>query len=118
MPAMATLAELMQRYIDVYHRKDEAGFRAMVVDGCIRHDPGSTKAVPIEDNVARFRTFHEQYPTARFTNAALFEQGDAVTACYTIEMGDTVVAGIEVFRFADDRIVEVWNSVPGPGAWT
>lgn len=118
MPAMATLTELMDRYADVYARRDEAAFRAMVADGCIRHDPGSTRAVPIEENVARFRAFHEQFPNARFTNAAMFEHGDAITACYTFVDGDTVASGIEVFRFADGRIVEVWNSVTAPGAWT
>lgn len=119
MPAMTTLADLMDCYADVYHRRDEAAFRAMVADGCIRHDPGSTKVVSIEDNVARFHAFHAQFPNARFTNAAMFEQGDAITACYSIDMGDgTVVSGIEVFRFVDGRIVEVWNAPVGPGAWT
>lgn len=118
MPAMATLTDLMDRYIDVYHERDEAGFRAMVADGCIRHDPGSTKVVPIGDNVARFWAFHEQFPNARFTNAVVFEQGDVVTVGFTIEQGDTVLSGIEIFRFADGRIVEVWNAPAGPGAWT
>lgn len=118
MNAMATLTELMDRYIEVYHQRDEAGFRAMVADGCIRHDPGSTKVVPIDDNVARFWAFHEQFPGARFTNAAVFEQGDVVSVAFTIEMGETVLSGIEIFRFADGRIVEVWNTPAGPGHWT
>jgi predicted SnoaL-like aldol condensation-catalyzing enzyme len=115
---MTTLTELMDRYVDVYHQRDEAGFRAIVADGCIRHDPGSTRVVPIEDNVARFWAFHEQFPNARFTNAVVFEQADVVTVGYTIEQGDTVASGIEIFRFVDGVVVEVWNAPVGPGAWT
>ena len=115
---MTTLRELVDRYTDIYHRRDEAAFRAMVVDGCIRHDPGSTVAVPIEENVARFRAFHEQLPGARFTNAYMWEHGDdTITVAYTVAAGDMVVSSIEVFRFADGRVVEVWNAPVGPGGW-
>lgn len=118
--AMTTLAELVDRYTEAYHRRDEATFRAMVADGCVRHDPGASVAVPIEDNVARFRAFHERFPGARFTNAAVFAHGPdgdsgAVTVCYTIAAADTVVSGIEVFRFAGGVIVEVWNAPVGQG---
>ena len=114
---MTTLRDLIDRYTEAYHQRDETTFRSMVADGCLRHDPGSTVAVPIEDNVARFRAFHAQFPGARFTNARTWEHGDAITVCYTIEAGDTVLSGIEVFRFDGGRIVEVWNTPPGKGAW-
>jgi predicted SnoaL-like aldol condensation-catalyzing enzyme len=112
------LRDLIERYTDAYMRNDEAAFMAMVVDGCIRHDPGSTVAVPIDENVARFRAFQAQLPGARFTNAHMWEHGDdTITVAYTIDAGDMVVSGIEVFRFADGRIVEVWNTPVSPGGW-
>ena len=115
---MATTSELVARYTDAWDAKDEATFRAMVADGCIRHDPGSTTTISLDDNVARFRATHERFPGLRFTSAAMWEHGDdTITVCFSMTSGDTELSAIEVFRFADGRIVEVWNAPAGTGRW-
>jgi predicted SnoaL-like aldol condensation-catalyzing enzyme len=116
---MTTLRDLIDRYTDAYHEGDEATFLSMVADGCVRHDPGSTVAISHADNLARFRDFRAHFPGARFTNAHVWQHGDdTITVCYTVDAGETVLSGMEVFRFAEGRIVEVWNAPAGAGRWS
>jgi predicted SnoaL-like aldol condensation-catalyzing enzyme len=115
---MSHLRDLVEAYTTVWNERDVERFSTMVADGCIRHDPGSTRAIPLAENVARFVGTHEQLPGVRITNAAMFEHGDdTITVCYTFAHAAGELAGIEVFRFENDRIVEVWNVPPGDGPW-
>ena len=115
---MTTLRELVDRYTEVWNDRDEAGFTSMVLDGCVRHDPGRSTAISLEENVARFVAARDQLPNYRLTNDRMWEHGDdTITVCYEMAYDGGVVAGIEVFRFADGRIVEVWNAPVGQGGW-
>lgn len=115
---MTTLRDLVDRYTTAWTNADEELFLSMVADGCVRHDPGTVHTISHAENAARFRHTHEQFPGLTFANAWMFEHGDdTITVCYAMTSGATTLAGIEVFRFAGGRIVEVWNAPPGTGAW-
>ena len=117
-PGMSHLRDLVERYTTIWNEKDVAALTTMVLDGCIRHDPGATVRISHAENVARFKGAHEQFPGLQLTNAWMWEQGaDTITVAYQMKAGESELAGIEVFRFADDRIVEVWNAPAGPGLW-
>ncbi len=109
---------LIERYTAYWNDGDVTGFRSMIVDGCIRHDPGSTVSISLDENERRFWAAHAQFPGLRLANAWMWEHGDdCITVAYTFTVGENVNAAIEVFRFEDDQIAEVWNAVPGEGDW-
>ncbi len=111
-------AALIEQYTAYWNAKDVDGFRSMIVDGCIRHDPGSTVSISLDENERRFWAAHEQFPGLQLRNAWMWEHGDdCITVAYSFAVGETVQASIEVFRFAGDQIVEVWNAAPGVGNW-
>ncbi len=56
------LRELVATYTDVWSTADVDRFRALVLDGCIRHDPGSSVAISLADNEARFLDTHQRFP--------------------------------------------------------
>ncbi len=115
---MTNIRAFIERYTEVWNRRDEAAFRTMVADGCLRHDPGASVAVSLEENVARFHGAHERFPGLRLVNVRMWEHGDdAITVCYELHHDGGSLAGLEVFRIAGDRIVEVWNTPPGDGTW-
>lgn len=109
---------LIERYTSHWNAVDVAGFRSMIVDGCIRHDPGSTVPVSLDENERRFLAAHAAFPGLQLTNAWMWEDdADCITVAYTMTVGATVRAGLEVFRFAGDQIAEVWNVAPNDGDW-
>jgi SnoaL-like domain len=112
------LRELVESYTDVWSTADVERFRTLVLDGCVRHDPGSTVAISLADNSARFLGTHAQFPGLRFKNTWMWEHGaDTITVAYSMSSGATTLSGLEVFRFANGVIVEVWNVAPTPGFW-
>ncbi len=115
---MDDLRELIERYTTIWNTKDLAGFRTMVADGCIRRDPGKTIEISLAENEGRFLRAHEQLPGLRLANAWMWEHGaDTITVAFSMTSGSTELAGIEVFRFAGGKIVEVWNAPAGAGGW-
>ncbi len=123
---MTSLRRLVERYTDAWNDCDETVFTAMVAEVCIRHDPGRTIEITRTENLARFRAAAEQFPGFRLSNAWMWEHGDEViTVAYEFTYGADETAGhtaghaasIEVFRFHDDQIVEVWNAPTAPGGW-
>jgi len=109
---------LIEQYTSYWNDGDVAGFRSMIVDGCVRHDPGSTVPVSLDDNERRFRAAHATYTGLQLRNTWMWEhETDCITVAYTMTVGVTVLAGLEVFRFADGLIAEVWNVAPNEGDW-
>ena len=107
---------LIEQYTSYWNAVDVAGFRSMIVDGCIRHDPGSTARISLDENEHRFLAAHAAFPGLHLSNAWMWDgEGDCITVAYTMTVGPTVRAGIEVFRFAADQIAEVWNVAPERG---
>ena len=116
--ATMNLRDLVQTYTDAWSTADADRFRLLVLDGCLRHDPGSTVTISVADNERRFRETHERFPGLRFTNTWMWEHGDdTITVAYSMASGPDTFSGLEVFRFAEGRIVEVWNVAPANGHW-
>ena len=112
------LRSLIEQYTAYWNAADIVGFRSMIVDGCIRHDPGSTVEVSLEENERRLLDTHAKYPGLVLRNTWMWEHGaGAITVAYSLTVGDTVIASLEVFRFESGRIVEVWNVPPSDGEW-
>lgn len=112
------LRSLIEQYTNYWNDADVDGFRSMIVDGCVRHDPGSTVEVSLADNERRLLDTHARFPGLRLTNSWMWESGsDTITVAYAFAVGDTVRSSLEVFRFEDGRIAEVWNVSPDDGAW-
>jgi hypothetical protein len=112
------LRDLVEQYTTAWGDADVGRFRSMVADGCVRHDPGATVRISLDDNEGRFRAAHDRFPGLRFANTWMWEHGiDTITVAYAMTSGPETFAGLEVFRFADGKIVEVWNVAPGTGAW-
>ena len=109
---------LIEQYTTYWNDADVAGFRSMIVDGCIRHDPGSTVSVSLDDNERRFLGAHAALPGLHLSNVWMWESGDdCITVAFTATVSGTIRAGIEVFRFAGDQIAEVWNVDLNDGDW-
>lgn len=113
------LAEFFQRYTDVvYTARDAEAARQFIADPCLRHESGELITMALDDNVARIAGYFDRFPTLHFTNRLLAHDGEYVTTCYDMDMGDgQVVSGMEVLRVVDGRITETWNSHPAAGAW-
>ena len=112
------LRDLVQTYTDVWNTADVDRFRLLVRDGCVRHDPGSTVVIFLPDNERRFRETHKGFPGLRFTNTWMWEHGDdTITVAYSMTSGLDAFSSLEVFRFAEGQIVEVWNVAPANGQW-
>ena len=112
------LRALIEQYTTYWNAADVEGFRSMIVDGCIRHDPGSTVEISLEENERRLVDTHARFPGLRLTNSRMWESGsDTITVAYSFAVGETVQASLEVFRFEGGRIVEVWNVSPDDGDW-
>ncbi len=116
--ATMNLRDLVQTYTDVWNTADVDRFRLLVRDVCVRHDPGSTVTISLADNERRFRETHQRYPGLRFTNTWMWEHGDdTIAVAYSMTSGPDTFSSLEVFRFAEGRIVEVWNVAPANGQW-
>ena len=120
---MTSPRELVDRYTVAWNDRDEPTFASLVAEVCVRHDPGRTIEITRAENLARFRAAADQFPGFHLMNAHIWEHGDdTVTVAYefTYNPADGSVghgAGIEVFRFDNDQIVEVWNAPTAPGGW-
>jgi hypothetical protein len=109
---------LIQQYTEYWNAADVPGFRSMVIDGCIRHDPGSTVAISLDQNERRMLEAHAAFPGLRLRNSWMWEHPpDAITVAYTVSFDQTVRSALEVFRFEGERIAEVWNVAPNDGDW-
>ncbi len=116
---MTSPRELVERYTVAWNSRDEELFASMVGDVSVRHDPGRTVSITRAENLARFRGAAEQFPGFQLINGQMWEHGDnAITVAYEFTYdGGGHAASIEIFRFENDQIVEVWNTPTAPGGW-
>lgn len=116
------LADFLQRYTDdVYTARDPEAAARYIADPCLRHEHGHLVTMSLAENVARVRAFLDSAPAATFTTRVVVQDGEFVTGCYDVTIGEgpdaQVLSGIEVFRVVDGKIAETWNSTVQPGAW-
>ena len=95
----------------------------LVADPCPRHDPGKFEMMTLAHNLERINGARARFPGIHFTNEDLVVDGDRVAARWTMRYTDPasgearVVTGVEMFRVAEGKIVETWNSAAGNAAW-
>ena len=116
---------VVERYLhELYneHRLDLAS--ELIAAETWRHTPGGVVMLTMGQTIDRLRAFLEKYPGIHFASSVTIAEGERVTAVWngmlTTRSGRRVdVAGIEIFRVVDGKIVEVWNQDPpgSPGLW-
>lgn len=116
---------VIERWTEIWNTGAVGHVAELVADPCVRHAPGHVVEMRLSDNIERIRTARrDRWPGVRFENELLVADGEYVTSCYTMrwdvspgadEGGE--MAGIEVFRVVDGRIVETWTTSPDRGAW-
>jgi predicted SnoaL-like aldol condensation-catalyzing enzyme len=116
------LQAFLDRYTDeVYIARDPEAARRFIADPCLRHEHGELVTMPLTDNIKRIRSFLEHNPDIAFANRVVVSDAECVVSCFdiTIGVGPTAntVSGIEVFKIANGKIIETWNSTIQSGAW-
>jgi steroid delta-isomerase-like uncharacterized protein len=115
---------LVQRFYDeVWNGGNVDVALEVFADDYVRHDLRPTKAAPGGAGMAAIaRTFRQAFPDLRMEIDVLLAEGDLVaarwtsTGTFTGEWGDVAptgkratFSGVNIFRFADGRVVELWN---------
>jgi aminoglycoside phosphotransferase (APT) family kinase protein len=112
--------ELIQLYwTEVWNNRNAEMIRELCADPIIRHDPGSTTPLSLEDQIARVRQQSEK-AEPYFEHEVLLADDEYVTSVwnmYTRKGGRVDLCGIEVFRAKDGKFTDCWNSSYVAGRW-
>lgn len=114
----------VRRFYDEVWNKGNLDVAAEIfADDYVRHDlrPGNAPPGP-EGQKAVARLFRSAFPDVRLTVNLMVAEADTVVARWTMEgthrgdwggnapTGKSVrFAGLNIFRFADGKVVEIWN---------
>lgn len=87
-----------------------------------RHKPGKVERLTLEQSMKRLHDLLELCVEIRFDNAVTVSEGDKVAIAWNGWSRQTngksyELAGVEIFRVVDGKIVEVWNSREAAGLW-
>ena len=121
--APPTAREVVVRYLDVlYNERRLDLIPELIADPTWRHHAGEVKQLSIDETVARLEATLALCPVLQFDTSLLHDGGDLVTVAWngrsTQSDGRSYeYCGIEIFRVADGRIVEIWNSRETGGHW-
>ena len=112
--------ELIQLYwTEVWNNRNAEMIRELCADPIIRHDPGSTTELSLEDQIARVRQQSEK-AEPYFEHEVLLADDEYVTSVWNMHTrkGERVeLCGIEVFRAKDGKFTDCWNSSYVAGRW-
>lgn len=112
------LTEFLDRYTaEVYLARDPEAAGRFIADPCLRHEHGELQVMSLADNQARIAAFLAHAPEFDVVNRLVTSDGEHAVSCFDLTVGGEVRSGIEVFRVADGKIVETWNTAIQPGAW-
>jgi aminoglycoside phosphotransferase (APT) family kinase protein len=112
--------ELIELYwAEVWNNRNAEMIRELCADPIVRHDPGSTTELTIEDQIARVR---QQSLTAEpyFEHEVLLADEHYVTSVWNMHTrkGERIeLCGIEVFKAVDGKFTDCWNSSYVAGRW-
>ena len=112
--------ELIELYwAEVWNNRNADMIRELCADPIIRHDPGSTTELSLEDQIARVR---QQSATSEpyFEHEVLLADDEYVTSVWNMHArkGDRIeLCGIEVFKAVDGKFTDCWNSSYVAGRW-
>ena len=89
----------------------------LCADPLVRHYIGKRVELSHEEQIERVEALRERGLT--FERVLQFSEGEFVTWVWncTNEQDSEIFSGIEIFRVADGRITEVWNSPYGDELW-
>jgi predicted ester cyclase len=115
--------EFIRHYlVEVYGNRRLEAVGDYIGDPQIRHVGGGTSTLSLAASTERIAGFFEAYSELDFWPVILVADDDIVTCVWnanlTTRAGATLeFSAIELFRIADGRIVEVWNTEPSAGHW-
>lgn len=115
-----TPRELIELYwTEVWNNRNAEMIRELCADPIVRHDPNSTTALSLDDQVARVL---QQSETAEpfFEHEVLCADDTFVTSVWNMHTrkGKKVeLCGIEVFKAVDGKFTDCWNSSYVAGRW-
>ncbi|WP_037075785.1 nuclear transport factor 2 family protein [Pseudonocardia spinosispora] len=110
---------VIRRYLDeVYHAGRTEVVREITADGLVRHDPGSTRTLDHDAQIARIEADLPQW-RPRFTADVLAGDDEHAVLVWTARgrTADRLLTGIEVFRVREGRITDVWNTPYSTMPW-
>lgn len=115
-----TPRELIELYwTEVWNNRQVELIRELCADPIIRHDPGSTTALSLEDQIARVRQQSEA-AEPYFEHEVLLADDTYVTSVWNMHTrkGERIeLCGIEVFKAVDGKFTDCWNSSYVAGRW-
>jgi predicted SnoaL-like aldol condensation-catalyzing enzyme len=115
---------VVRRYLTVlYNDRRLDLIPELLADPEIRHAPGETKVVSLQENTERLEKMLAACPVLKFEPSVVVTQGDLVSVAWngwsTQTDGRTYeFAAIEMFRVHEGRIVEIWNAREAKGLWS
>jgi predicted SnoaL-like aldol condensation-catalyzing enzyme len=121
--APRTPTEVVSTYLDVlYNQRRLDLIPDLIADPTWRHAPGEVKRLSLAESIERLTRLLELCPVLRFESSVTVAAGDKVAVAWngwsTQTSGKSYeLAGIEIFRVVDGRIVEIWNSREARGLW-
>ena len=121
--AERTPAETVRVYLDEIYNKGRVELGPeLLADPTWRHQDGKLTQLSLAESMARLEANFKIWPTMRFDSALTMVDGDKVAVAWnghcTKPDGEVMhLYGIEIFRVAGGKIVEIWNSKEWPGLW-
>lgn len=118
-----TPRDVVATYLDVlYNQRRLDLIPDLISDPTWRHAPGEMKQLSLAESMARLEATLDLCPVLRFDSSVVVADGDKVAVAWngfsTQKNGKSYeLAGIEIFRVVDGRIVEIWNSREARGLW-
>jgi hypothetical protein len=115
----AAPVDVVRRYLDeIYHAGRTELVREITADGVVRHDPGGTRTLDHDAQIARIEADLPQW-SPWFTAEVLAGDAEYAVLVWTARgrSADRLLTGIEVFRVRDGRITDVWNTPYSTQPW-
>ncbi|HKU95090.1 MAG TPA: ester cyclase [Vineibacter sp.] len=118
-----TAVQVVDTYLDVlYNQRRLDLVPELIADPTWRHAPGEVKQLSLAESMARLAKLLDLCPVLRFETAVRVVEGPMVTVAWNGWSTQTngksyTLSGIEIFRVADGKIVEIWNSREAAGLW-
>jgi predicted SnoaL-like aldol condensation-catalyzing enzyme len=119
-----TPVDVVHRYFDeLYGLRRLELVPELLADPVLRHYPGGTRTLSIDDSADRLESGFATYPTMRFDWAVSVAAGEYVTVAWngvvaTADSAEQRQASIEIFRVVDGLISEVWIAQETEGLWS
>ena len=115
--------EVVDLYIyQLYNQRRLDLVRELIAPVTWRHKPGKLERLDLDQSMKRLSDLLDLCPEIRFDNSLVLADGDKVAIAWNGWTRQTSgksyeLAGIEIFRVVDGKIVEVWNAREAAGLW-